>query len=109
MTRVSNSNKEERCKKKRQVCRVCRKKIWRCELKKKKTKIAKEAKENKREGYQKTTDAPTNEQESLQQAEIGLDDDEGLKKDEAYEDPAEIKPRVEEELELPDDLNLDGG
>lgn len=59
-----------------------------------------------KEGKEKTTDPPATEQENT---ENGMDDEDGLKEDEAYEDPTGVKPRVEEELELPDDLNLDGG
>lgn len=55
------------------------------------------------------TDPLASDQEQAQQAEHDMDDDEGLKEDEAYEDPSGVKPRVEEELELPDDLNLGGG
>jgi midasin len=70
---------------------------------------SKGGKGEQKEGNEKTTDPPADEQENTQQAENGMDDDEGLKEDEAYEDPTGVKPRVEEELELPDDLNLDGG
>jgi len=35
-------------------------------------------------------------------------DEAGMNQEEAYEDPSGVKPRTEEELELPEDLNLDG-
>ena len=70
---------------------------------------SKGGKGEEKEGDEKTTDPAADEQENTDQVENGMDYDEGLKEDEAYEDPSGVKPRVEEELELPDDLNLDGG
>lgn len=56
-----------------------------------------------------TTAEPPSGQQEIDQPENGVDEEAGLKEDEAYEDPTGIKPRVAEDLELPDDLNLDGG
>ena len=64
-----------------------------------------EDKENK----EKTASEPPSGQQEKDQPENGVDEEAGLNEDEAYEDPTGIKPRVEEDLELPDDLNLDGG
>lgn len=47
-------------------------------------------------------------QEEKKQTEHNIDDEGGVDQDEAYEDPTGVKPRIEEELDLPDDLNLDG-